>query len=134
MAGIADVLIEGVADAGGGSALRFAWDRGDNIGMVATGAFIIGGLVLPMFVRNQIVEVVSRGMFHSGAAIAGWLTTEKVMKMGSTAPALALGPGGARRALGRGNPAPSYNGARSPEVALTGTNPNTGEPIQFSGI
>ena len=132
---MADLMIEGGADALGGGALRFAWDRGDTVGMITTGAFIIGGLVLPMFLRNQLTDIAAKGMFHSGAAIAGWLVTEKVMKMApATAPAPALGPGGGRRALDMGSRAPSFNGARSPEVALTGLNPNTGEQIQYSGI
>ena len=131
---MADLLIEGLADAAGGGAQRFAWDRGDNVGMFTTGGFIVAGLVLPMFMRNPMFDIMAKGMFHSGAAIAGWVTSEKVFNLAAAPAPVALQPGGSRRALGSGRPAPNYNGVRSPEVALRGVNPNTGEPILSSGI
>ena len=129
---LADTMVEGLADAAGGAVLRLAWDRADNMGMVATGLFILGGLVLPMFGgRGALMNTVSSGMFHSGSAIAGWLTTEKVLKLDAPAAQRALNPGVRRPALGSAY-RPSYDGAKAPEVALHGVNPNTGETILLS--
>lgn len=133
MGNIADLMIEGIADVAGGGAQRFAWDRSENVGMITTGLFIVGGVVLPMFVKNQMVDTVAKGMFHSGAAIAGWIGTEKVLNLGTRAGQAAL-PTGARPRLGPGRYAPALDGHRAPEVVLRGVNPNTGEPILDSGI
>lgn len=134
LANMGDLMIEGLSDAGGGGAQRWAWDRGETIGMVTTGAFIVGGLILPMFLRNQLTDILARGMFHSGAAIAGWVTTEKVLNLAPIPTPAALNPGGSRRALGEGRYVPPMNGLRSPEVARHGVNPNTGEEIKNSTI
>ena len=130
MANMADVMIEGLADVGGGAAQRFAWEQSENIGMITTGAFIIGGIVLPMFLKNPMTDILAKGMFHSGAVIAGWIGTEKVFKLGSRPGQLALRPGGSRPQLGPGGRyIPALDGLRAPEVARTGVNPNTGEMI-----
>lgn len=135
---LAEVMVEGVADAGGGALLRLAWDRSDNIGMIATGGFILGGLILPMFGgRGQmggLLDTASKAMFHSGATIAGWLTTEKVFNLEQPAAARALPPGARRRALRPPVYAPTSNGVTAPGVAISGRNPNTGEEILDSRI
>ena len=131
---LADTLVEGLADAAGGAALRLAWDRDDNMGMVATGLFIVGGLVLPMLGgRNQLMNIISRGMFHSGTVVAGWATAEKALKLGGPASQRALSPGSRRAAL-RAGYRPGVDGARAPEGAISGVNPNTGESILDSRI
>ncbi len=135
MANMADVMIEGVADLAGGAAQRFAWEQSENIGMITTGLFIVGGVVLPMFMRNQMTDILAKGMFHSGAVVAGWVGTEKLFKLGTRPGQLALRPGGAMPALGPGGRyMPAMNGARAPEVSIVGVNPNTGEPILDSRI
>ena len=136
MANMADVMIEGLADVGGGAAQRFAWEQSENIGMITTGAFIVGGIVIPMFLKNPMTDILAKGMFHSGAVIAGWVGTEKVFKMGAR-PGQAMLPAGSRPMLSREARAryiPAMDGVRAPEVALHGVNPNTGEPILDSGI
>ena len=133
MADLTAVMIEGGADFLGGGAQRFAWDRGETIGLITTGGFIAAGLFLPMFVKNQMTDTLAHGMLHSGAAIAGWIATERVFNM-TPNPVPALNPGGARPALRAPQHWSSQNGVRVPEVAIMGTNHNTGEPIQFSGI
>ena len=131
---MADLMIEGVADVVGGGAQRFAWDRSEMVGMITTGAFVIGGLVLPMFLKNPMTDIVAKGMFHSGAAIAGWVTTEKVFRLAPATATPALRPGGTRPQLGSGRYYPAVDGVRAPEVAYQGVNPNTGESILSSGI
>ena len=131
---MADLMIEGVADAGGGGIQRWAWDQTENIGMINTGLFIVGGLVLPMFMRNQLVDVMAKGMFHSGATVAGWIATEKVFNLGTRAGQPTFVPHGARPQLSRGRYFPAMDGARAPEVAIAGRNPNTGEEILDSRI
>lgn len=133
MANMADVMIEGLADIGGGAAQRFAWEQSETIGMVTTGAFIVGGIVLPMFLRNPMADILAKGMFHSGAVIAGWVGTETVFKLGRR-PGQALLPGGARPQLRAGYYAPAIDGLRAPEVSRQGVNPITGEQILNSTI
>ena len=125
MADLTAVMIEGAADFVGGGAQRFAWDRGETIGLVTTGGFILGGLFLPMFIRNPLTDRLANGMLHSGAAVAGWIATERVFNM-TPNPVPALNPGGARPQLRAPQYRPAQNGVRVPEVALSGQNPNTG--------
>ena len=135
---LADTLMEGVADAGGGAVLRLAWDRDDNTGMLATGGFILGGLLLPMFAgRGQMIGLLSNAMLHSGSVIAGWITTEKVFQLNQPVSMRPLAGKSPQRALRSGNsPAynPSPNGARVPQGAVSGRNPNTGDEILGSRI
>ena len=126
---LADAMVEGVLDFGGGGAQRFAYEQGETVGMMTTAGFILGGLFLPMFVRGQMVDSLSKAAFHSGSTIAGWLATERVFKYGPRAMLPDPNRGG-RRALYRMN----TNGARLPEVASSGLNPNTGEVILDSRI
>jgi hypothetical protein len=128
---LADVMIEGLADLGGGVAQRFAYEQSQNIGMITTGAFIVAGVIIPMFMKNQITDIAAKGMFHSGAVIAGWVGAEKVFQLGTQPGQMALRPGGERLGLpaGRGRYMPAIDGVRSPSVAISGVNPNTGETI-----
>lgn len=74
----ASAALEGVAAAVGGGIQRFAWDKKENIGMVVTGLSVVGGILGMQFSRpGDILETISRAAFYSGAAIAGWVATEK---------------------------------------------------------
>jgi hypothetical protein len=144
---IATLAVQGLASAGAGAAQEYTWRRWASMGPLVTAGFVIAGVAMKMFFRGAMMSHVSDGIFMSGASVAGWETSKRVLKLPAGA---VVGPTAYRGALPPAyNPqyTPSYNQAqprmmpaspapamRMPQASISGMNPNTGEGLLASRV
>lgn len=149
---IATLAVQGLSSAAAGGAQEYIWRRWASMGPIATAGFIIAGVAMKMFFRGGMLNQVSDGVFMSGASVAGWETSKKLIKYtpptGGT-----VGPTAyyAAQAYNRGalpSYSPAYNAQprmmpaspvpapamRMPQASLNGMNPNTGEGLLASRV
>lgn len=147
---IATLAVQGLSSAAAGGAQEYTWRRWPAMGPLATAGFIVAGVAMKMFFRGRLFDQVSDGVFMSGASVAGWEMSKRLIKytppvggvIGPTAyNAYAQGrlPGGysnAAYAQPRMMPAavPSSPAMRMPQASIGGMNPNTGEGLLASRV
>ena len=139
---MASLAVEGLSSAAAGAVQEFMWRPGKNMGYIATGAALLGGVALKVMGNNKMLDQVGNAVFLSGAAVAGLKFSERYLSGGAAArlpsgsfsransyvPARAMSPGYARTSL------PPAAVSRSPHVSVSSSNPNTGEQILSSRV
>ena len=139
----ASLAVEGLSSAAAGGLQEYMWRPTRNMGYIATGAALLGGVALKVMSNNPMLNQVGNAVFLSGAAVAGLKFSERYLSGGPVAarlpsgnfnransyvPARAMSPGYARTSI------PASAMSRSPHVSVSTVNPGTGEQILSSRV
>lgn len=76
---VGNVLVESGTGLIGGGIQRMAWESSQMVGLIATGAFLIGGVVIQAMVDQPLLQQVGKAATISGATVAGWVGSEKYL-------------------------------------------------------
>ena len=99
MPNLGEYAVSSVMGAIGGGLQRFAWETNEQVGFIATGGMILAGAFGPNLFRGRGMDQLFQAAGYSGAAIAGWVTTEKFM-LGAGKSRVGHLPAQVRRSLG----------------------------------
>ena len=84
---LGDIAMHEGGAAVAGAGLRFAWSKGPMWGYLSTAGVVVAGLLGEQFIRSTSTRRALEGVAAGGAAIAGWIATEKFVFKG-TLPAM----------------------------------------------
>ena len=136
---LASLAVEGLSSAAAGGLQEMAWRPTRNLGYMATGAALLGGIALKVMSNNPMLNQVGNAVFLSGAAVSGLKFSERYLSGGATAARLprqvnSYMPARAIPAYRGGASLPPASVSRSPHVSISSANPNTGEQILSSRV
>lgn len=138
----ARVAVQGGTGAVSGAVQRWLWEKNDTSGFLGTGAAVALGLLGKSFLGGgRMMDDVFDALLISGATIAGWMTTERVLVKSQQA----FSGGGYQAGLHAPVTTPAQARAISaaaavggngvaPRASFLGLNENTGESIRGSRI
>lgn len=134
----ASLAVEGLSSAAAGAVQEYLWRPTRNMGYIATGAALLGGVALKVMTNSPMMNQIGNAVFLSGAAVAGLKFSERYM--GGTAARLPAGNFSRAAAYSPARAIPAYSrgvslppaATRGPQSSVSSSNPNTGEAILSS--
>ena len=80
---LGNTLVEVGTGIVGGGVQRMAWEASQMIGLISTGGFMLGGVVIQTMMDQPLLQRVGQAAAISGATVGGWVAAEKFLISGT---------------------------------------------------